>query len=362
MFRIWVVGCCMGGLVACTGPGHQAWWHEQSGAPGPLADYRFDWELSGDPDLAPLQVFDDGRHTWLQYPAGAPVPALFERRPEGDRLLHPQRETDYLRIRGVPSFLVIRGGQRLAYVRRGGTPSSAESVGSTPAGTPSGAVAAGFATAQIGPDITRPESGAVHQPAITPLAAASPQGLAEAASTNSAATPVRSAALASEPVAAAQPAVLAAASVVAPVQLAALAPEPVVVPVRPAAIAAASGADAVQGHATAAAGTPSAEVLPGPVARFGVTPVDGTLRKTLSGWARESGWVFEPEHWAVDVDIPVAGSATFPGPFKDAVRSLLAATELGDRPVQPCFYANQVLRVISLAQRCDRTRTPGDNA
>jgi hypothetical protein len=38
-----------------------------------------------------------------------------------------------------------------------------------------------------------------------------------------------------------------------------------------------------------------------------------------------------------------------------AVRHLLAATELSERPLQPCFYSNQVLRVVPYAQACDRT-------
>jgi hypothetical protein len=94
-------------------------------------------------------------------------------------------------------------------------------------------------------------------------------------------------------------------------------------------------------------------------ASFEATPSDGNLRRALGRWARSAGWTFEPEHWAVDVDIPLAGSAAFGPDFVPAVRELLAATELGDRPLQPCFYANRVLRVVPLAQRCDRTQAPG---
>jgi hypothetical protein len=38
---------------------------------------------------------------------------------------------------------------------------------------------------------------------------------------------------------------------------------------------------------------------------------------------------------------------------------LIEATELSDRPLQPCFYANQVLRVVPLAEACDRTLAEG---
>ncbi|MEK0076551.1 toxin co-regulated pilus biosynthesis Q family protein, partial [Bordetella pertussis] len=93
-----------------------------------------------------------------------------------------------------------------------------------------------------------------------------------------------------------------------------------------------------------------------PPPRFRAAPPDLTLRAVLARWARAAGWTFEAEHWALDVDIPLAGKAELPGDFKTAVRALLAATELSERPAQPCFYANRVLRVVPLAQACDRTR------
>jgi hypothetical protein len=79
------------------------------------------------------------------------------------------------------------------------------------------------------------------------------------------------------------------------------------------------------------------------------------LRLALSRWARNAGWTFEPEHWAVDADIPLAGSASFDLDFTAAVQDLVAATELADRPLQPCFYSNRVLRIVPYAQSCDRT-------
>ena len=36
--------------------------------PSPQARaFNFDWELSGEPSVAPVQVFDDGHRTWLQF-------------------------------------------------------------------------------------------------------------------------------------------------------------------------------------------------------------------------------------------------------------------------------------------------------
>jgi len=36
------------------------------------------------------------------------------------------------------------------------------------------------------------------------------------------------------------------------------------------------------------------------------------------------------------------------------VRGLLSSTDLTDFPVQPCFYSNNVLRVVTRAEVCDR--------
>lgn len=91
-----------------------------------------------------------------------------------------------------------------------------------------------------------------------------------------------------------------------------------------------------------------------PGASYRVSPHDVNIRLTLARWARQAGWTFEPEHWAADVDIPISGSAEFDTDFKHAVQQLVAATELADRPLQPCFYSNRVLRVVPFAQSCDR--------
>lgn len=88
---------------------------------------------------------------------------------------------------------------------------------------------------------------------------------------------------------------------------------------------------------------------------FAVSHTDLHLRQALIRWASLSGWRFEPEHWAVDVDIPLSASAKFSDDFISSVQALLASTELSDRPLQPCFYSNQVLRIVPVAEPCDRT-------
>jgi hypothetical protein len=92
---------------------------------------------------------------------------------------------------------------------------------------------------------------------------------------------------------------------------------------------------------------------------FAVSHTDLHLRQALTRWAGLSGWRFEPEHWVVDIDIPLSASAKFSEDFVSSVQALLASTELSDRPLQPCFYSNQVLRIVPVAEPCDRTRGDG---
>src|SRR5690606_2527930 len=110
MIRMLGAGLLLAGVAGCAAPPDGTWWRELTGLSAAPAAFRFDWHISGDPALAPLQVFDDGHQTWLQYPADQPLPAVFERTPDGDRLLRPRRDQDYLILRGVPGRMVLRGG------------------------------------------------------------------------------------------------------------------------------------------------------------------------------------------------------------------------------------------------------------
>lgn len=291
MFRILGAGLLALALSGCATPGDRAWWRSFAGLQAEPAQFHFDWQISGDPSLAPLQAFDDGESVWLQYPAGQAVPALFEQVAAGERLLHPVREGDYLIVRRVPPRILLRGGHLQAVVRRSSSAVDDATAGSVGAASPAAAAARPAAIAAPLPPVAVP---------------------------------------------------------VAPPLIAAPAVEPPAVRPKP--------------RQPVVRATPApAAAIPAPAAfRFDVTPADENLRRALGRWARHAGWTFEAEHWSVDVDIPLAGSAAFGTTFVPAVRELLAATELGERPLQPCFYANQVLRVVPLAQRCDRTRASAD--
>lgn len=234
--------------------------------------FSFSWELSGDPEVSPLQVFDNGRSTWLQFPQGRPVPAIFRRHQAQWLPVSYTLKGSYVVLPGAWSPLQFRGGHLQSQARR--APASAEPASAEPAAAePAAAPAAPPATAALLPSpaaqASRAFTGVLAQPAVA--FALSPD------------TPVKA------------------------------------------------------------------------KKRYAVSPADKTLRQALVRWAGDAGWTFGVEHWAVDADIPLAGSAHFDGEFTVAVRHLLAATELSERPLQPCFYSNQVLRVVPYAQACDRT-------
>lgn len=91
-----------------------------------------------------------------------------------------------------------------------------------------------------------------------------------------------------------------------------------------------------------------------PIPSWVVSTKDHTIREALRSWSRVANWTFEPEHWAVPVDIPITAGASFNGDFKTAVRQLIGTTELGATPLQPCFYSNHVVRVVPINEMCDR--------
>jgi hypothetical protein len=80
---------------------------------------------------------------------------------------------------------------------------------------------------------------------------------------------------------------------------------------------------------------------------------DKTIRQAVKRWAHQTNWHFENIHWAVNVDLPIAAAAEFTDDFVTSVQQLLVTTEMSDKPVQPCFYTNHVVRIVPIAQVCD---------
>lgn len=208
---------------------------------GPL---DFSWKLSGDRSVAPLQVFSDVTHTWLQWLPNQTLPAIFGVTAGREQLASYEREGPYTKLEGHWSSLVFRGAHLQARARRVLT-----------------AVVSQEKTSAVSPTHTTTKT----QPKETQT---------------------------SQPF-------------------------------------------------------------------YAVTSTDKNLRQTLARWSGLSGWRFQAEHWAVDVDIPLTATASFSDDFVSSVRALVQATELSDRPLQPCFYSNHVLRIVPITEVCDRTIVEG---
>jgi len=303
MVRIFFLAAGLSCLGACSwsgpGPGAPSWQAARPSAQG----FRFDWQLSGDPAVAPLQVFDDGRETWLQFQPGQPLPAIFGVGADGEHALPYVRRDPYVVVAGAWKGLAFRGGRLTARALR------ATSLAAVSA---QGAQTGAALPAPVATDPTHPRTDLT---AAAALAADSPAAAYKDAAVKDAA--VKEAA------------------------------------VKEAAVKEAAVNEAAVNEAASRRAPDAAQA-----SLFRAAPPDATLRAVLARWADAAGWTFQPQHWAVDVDIPLAATAEFSGDFKTAVRGLLGATELADRPLQPCFYGNRVLRVVPLAQSCSRAATP----
>jgi outer membrane protein OmpA-like peptidoglycan-associated protein len=73
-----------------------------------LGRFSFDYAIVGEASSRPIQVFDDGQRTYMQFRPGAPVPALLS--VGGDRLFMPAAEGPYTVIPTVPRDFVAQLG------------------------------------------------------------------------------------------------------------------------------------------------------------------------------------------------------------------------------------------------------------
>src|SRR3546814_18937163 len=120
MARLLAVFVVLGMLPGCAGM-HDwpSFVRDRLGAGNDVAgQFNFDWMLSGDRAVAPLQVFDDGRRTWLQFAAQQPVPAIFKHGTKGDRHLAYVQKGPSVVLSGVCSTLVLRCGPLKRTIRR----------------------------------------------------------------------------------------------------------------------------------------------------------------------------------------------------------------------------------------------------
>ncbi|WP_395622108.1 TrbG/VirB9 family P-type conjugative transfer protein [Sphingomonas daechungensis] len=76
---------------------------------------NYDWKQKGDKEIQPSRVYDDGRSLYLQWAAGAAMPALFERDEDGrEGLLNYRQQGSFVVVDSVPNTLVMRLGKDTA--------------------------------------------------------------------------------------------------------------------------------------------------------------------------------------------------------------------------------------------------------
>ncbi|UYO92376.1 TcpQ domain-containing protein [Pollutimonas sp. M17] len=376
MARLLAAFLLLGVLTACAGvhdwPSFVRTMRADKAA---AVQYNFDWELSGHRAVAPVQVFDDGRKTWLQFSPQQPVPAIFADGARGGRPLAYVREGPYVVLDGVWPTLVLRGGHLKSTVRR----AAGEGVLSPQApdadAQPVAALAPTASAASVNPVNQIDQADILDsipvmaEPTMVPAAVAPARSMATATTTATGAEARTGASVEQVPdqvpglspgrPGPASPEVQAEwmARSMAGSSASGKSPTRAMPSGMPDSSASKSPSAAPLSSSSVSALTAASFDLSGaaPTGRYQVGPQDLTLRSALARWARQSGWTFEPEHWAIDADIPIVGAASFEPDFKLAVRELVASTELSDRPAQPCFYSNRVLRVVPYAQPCDRT-------
>lgn len=90
--------------------------------------YDFAYAISGDPRVTPIQVFDDGKRTWLQFVSPGPPPVILAVTPAGQAVLNPKPEGQFVVIDRVERQLAIVLGPARATVRYKGTRAEAPAM------------------------------------------------------------------------------------------------------------------------------------------------------------------------------------------------------------------------------------------
>lgn len=99
-----------------------------------LGRFTFDYSIIGDSRAKPVQVFDDGSRTYLQFRQGDPIPALLSA--SGDRLFMPAIEGPYVVIAGTPRDMVAQMGLARSRITHGSLMTTAPQAAPTGRPTP----------------------------------------------------------------------------------------------------------------------------------------------------------------------------------------------------------------------------------
>lgn len=97
--------------------------------------YDFNYLSTGDSAARPVQVFDDGRSTYLQFRPGMVVPAIFSNKSGAPQLLVPAQEGPYVKVPELHGRFLLQVGRAQAQVMHGGARFDTAGMSvSTPAG------------------------------------------------------------------------------------------------------------------------------------------------------------------------------------------------------------------------------------
>lgn len=273
-------------------------WLALSGAAG-AETYDFSYASGGDPRLTPLQVFDNGKQTWLQIPQLQPLPAVFAVTTAGEVLLPTRTEGQMLIVDRVEQQLaIVLGGGRASvrYVGKGqqrgnetamfGKAEPVKVTGAAPAPVPAQQILAGRQAPAASPAPQMPSAPA-EKPVTTPVLSRSGQ----AAKPNE--------------------------------------PEPIT-ELPP--VSAAQEEVAVADES------------------WEVRPEDGDLETLLQRWADKAGWQLS---WEAAKRYSVKFRASFPGSFEEAAKEAILPFTRGTDPIKGCAYDNNVLRVVTKPTVCE---------
>lgn len=287
-------------LSACTAPNNTSWWDELGSVASSHHSnkFSFEWQLVGDQSIAPHHIFSSNEQVWMLYPAVQSPPVVTQ---VGDLKKQP------LILGQQGSYWVVNSSAKALRFQHGAQLAWAYLAEARYLVQPEIEVALKQSEASLGVDTTSPDALLTQH------------------------VPILHTALAESTIAVSNQT-----------------PEPVAIP-KPA-----NTDFAVREASSLATEASAVEVANTTLERMSYKALvkDQNLRQVLHRWAKNSNWTFEAEHWAVDVDLPITADFHIHGDFSEAVQALVASTWLGSHPLKPCFYSNQVLRIIRGAQRC----------
>jgi type IV secretion system protein VirB9 len=88
--------------------------------PAPITRHTDYW-YCGSSALRPTEAYDDGRHTYVRFPAGVDLPVLYRRTGDGhEQLLNSHIERDWVVIHEVTPMLVVRRDRASGCIERRG--------------------------------------------------------------------------------------------------------------------------------------------------------------------------------------------------------------------------------------------------